>query len=556
MEQYNVDMDLYAQTSEVNNLMVLYQADKGLLERFYFVVGSPERRERFRSMTEGYEERLQQLDFDQLNVGSRVDYILFARQLEEALHGLTIEAQEVEVVATWFPFATAIYKVEKERRRGAIPDAQMLADQLHGVHGQISALMVALQSDSGLTAEAARRGASVVDGLREALKSVYAFYNGYDPLFTWWVQEPYKQLDGTLAVYGKLFDEKAVSAQPVHSDGSGIGGKPIGRTAIRRLLRKEMIHYTPEELMELAGREFAWCDQQMLEASQELGCGDDWKAALEQVKKAYVLPAHQPQAMLALYNEAIDFLKRHDLLTIPPMAEETWRMNMMSPERQLINPFFSGGEVFDISYPTHTMTHEQKLMCMRGNNPHFSKATVHHELIAGHALQEYMNARCKTYRHFETPFWIEGWTLYWEMLLYKMGFAVSAADRIGMLFWRSHRCARILFSLRYHMGEWTPQQCIDFLVDRVGHERANAQGEVRRSFEGTDGPLYQLAYMVGGLQIMALKEELVDGGEMTYKAFHDAVMQENMLPIELLRVVLKGEKVEKGFESGWRFYVL
>jgi uncharacterized protein (DUF885 family) len=43
------------------------------------------------------------------------------------------------------------------------------------------------------------------------------------------------------------------------------------------------------------------------------------------------------------------------------------------------------------------------------------RATVHHELIAGHGLQSFMTRRYKTYRHFETPFWVEGWSLYWEI---------------------------------------------------------------------------------------------------------------------------------------------
>ncbi len=103
-----------------------------------------------------------------------------------------------------------------------------------------------------------------------------------------------------------------------------------------------------------------------------------------------------------------------------------------------------------------------------------------HELIAGHHLQGFMNNRNKTYRKFGTPFWHEGNALYWEFILWDMKFPRSPEDRIGMLFWRMHRCARIIFSLNYHMGIWTPQQCIDFLVDRVGHERANAEGEVRR----------------------------------------------------------------------------
>ena len=88
-----------------------------------------------------------------------------------------------------------------------------------------------------------------------------------------------------------------------------------------------------------------------------------------------------------------------------------------------------------------------------------------------------------------------------------------------------HRCARIIFSLNFHMGLWTPGQAVDFLVDKVGHERDNAAAEVRRSFESAqyqNQPLYQAAYMLGGLQIRALHQELVGTGKMTNRAFHDA----------------------------------
>jgi uncharacterized protein (DUF885 family) len=123
-----------------------------------------------------------------------------------------------------------------------------------------------------------------------------------------------------------------------------------------------------------------------------------------------------------------------------------------------------------------------------------------------------------------------------------------------MLFWRMHRCARIIFSLNYHLGKWTPRQCIDFLVDRVGHERANAEGEVRRSFTGNYGPLYQLAYMVGALQFYALKKELVDSSQMTYRQYHDAVMQENSMPVEMVRALLTNQSLQKDFRTTWRFY--
>ena len=82
------------------------------------------------------------------------------------------------------------------------------------------------------------------------------------------------------------------------------------------------------------------------------------------------------------------------------------------------------------------------------------------------------------------PFFGEGWALYWELTLYDMGFHKTPEEKVGALFWRMHRCARIIFSLKFHMGQWSPQECIDFLVDRVGHERENATAEVRRSFAG------------------------------------------------------------------------
>lgn len=228
-------------------------------------------------------------------------------------------------------------------------------------------------------------------------------------------------------------------------------------------------------------------------------------------------------------------------------------MKMMSPERQLVSPFFLGGETIIISYPTNTMTHDQKMMSMRGNNPNFSTATVHHELIPGHHMQMFMASRYKPYRNlFYNPFWMEGWALYWEINLWNLDFPDTPEERIGMLFWRMHRCARIIFSLSYHMNKMTPQECIDMLVNRVGHEYANAEAEVRRSFTGGYGPLYQLAYMTGGLQFYALKKEMLAEG-WTEKQFHDAVMREGNIPIEILRAILKKEEIKKNFKTKWRF---
>ena len=61
----------------------------------------------------------------------------------------------------------------------------------------------------------------------------------------------------------------------------------------------------------------------------------------------------------------------------------------------------------------------------------------------------------------------------------------------------------IVFSLNFHLGRWTPEQCVQYLVDQVGHDRFTAEGEVRRSFGGAYSPLYQAGYMLGGLELRA-----------------------------------------------------
>ena len=121
-----------------------------------------------------------------------------------------------------------------------------------------------------------------------------------------------------------------------------------------------------------------------------------------------------------------------------------------------------------------------------------------------------------------------------------------------MLFWQLHRCARVLFSLKFHLGEWTPQQCIDLLVEEVGHEPKNAEAEVRRSFGGSYDPLYQLAYLIGGMQVHALHKEFVAAGH-TDRQFHDAFLRENLMPIPALRAYLMGHPLEKDTDLLWRF---
>jgi len=536
-----------------------FSADRDALDRTYPVRVSPERMARFDKFYGDELATLRAMDFDALSQEDKVDYLALKNFVSSRQHELAIDKKRAEEMQPLLPFAGTIEDLVESRRTIVRPDAEKAAAALAAMAKQIEAAKKTLDPAAGGKAGAkvdpvvANRAAQTVAQLSANLREWFEFYNGYDPAFTWWVDQPYKEADRELASYQDFLKEKLVGI--AKDDKTTIIGDPVGRDALLAALQDSMIPYTPEELIAIAQTEMDWCMKEMLKASREMGYGDDWHKALEHVKQMHVAPGEQPEAIRKLVVQGSDFVKQHDMVTVPPLADETWRMIMMTPERQLVNPFFTGGDEISVSFPTDTMTYEQREMSMRGNNLPMSHATAFHEMIPGHFLQFYMGSRYRTYRQlFDNPFWGEGDAFQWEMELYDLGFDATPEDRVGALFWRMHRSARVMFTMRFHLGQWTPQQCVDYLINAVGHEPDNATAEVRRSFDGSVGPLYQSAYLMGALQIRALRHEMVDGGKMNERQFHDTLLHEGPMPIELLRADMTGQKLTPEFKTSWQFY--
>jgi len=550
--------------SELRDVVERFGEDLQAVRRRFDAEGSPSRRAALRSFYEAWRGALDAMGFEALGQEGRLDWLLLSNRIASHLLRLEREEQRAAETAPLVPFADAVFALHDALRDSQPAKPEDAAATLDELTRTVAATRQALERGLAATAEdqgariettptVAYRAVQRVESLRQTLSEWFTFYDGYDPLFTWWAREPHTKADAALGDYVDFLRQRIVGEK--EGEDPPIVGDPIGREALLEDLALEMIPYTPEELLAIGEREFAWCDREMLKASRELGFGDDWHAALEHVKTLHVEPGRQPALIRELGLEAVAFLEERRLVTLPELAKDDWRIEMISPEAQKLNPFFFfNDDAIWVSFPTASMTHEQKLMSLRGNNIHFSRATVHHELIPGHHLQLFMASRYNAHRQlFYTPFWIEGWALYWEMVLWDQGFHATPADRVGALFWRMHRAARIVFSLKFHLGEWTPQQAIDFLVDRVGHERDNATAEVRRSFAGNYSPLYQLAYMIGALQFRALAAELVGPDKLSARDFHDAVLRGGTMPVELVRARLTGQELRRGFRTSWRF---
>lgn len=536
-------------------LIQRFTADLSSITHVHDVPWGTKRQSQLDRFYHDWQTRLTELPDDGLGLEDRIDVALFQRELARRRDDIATEQQRFREAAPLLPDISILLDLMEAQRALAYADGRQSADAFEHARQALSAKLDALQKEGkdaapGVSAITAFRAARILDSTREQLKQWQTFYADYDPTVSWWIGQPYAALDKVMVDYAAALRDKLAGA----SDPETIIGEPIGRAALVRGLAGEMIDYSPEELLQLAENELAWCQTEMTRAAKELGYSD-WHQALEYVKTRHPAPGEQPRLVVELADEAIHFIEDRQLITVPELAKRDWRMTMLTPEYQLQAPFFLGGEDVWVAYPTAGMPHDKKLMALRGNNRYFSRAVVHHELIPGHHLQHYYNSRYQTQRElFQTPFWTEGWALYWEFRLWDLGFAKTPEERIGMLFWRSHRAARILFSLGFHLGKMTPDQAVDLLVDRVGHERENARAEVRRSFAGDYGPLYQIAYMIGGLQFQALQQEIVGGGRMSERAFHDAILEGGPMPVELVRARLLGQPPARDYTASWRFY--
>jgi uncharacterized protein (DUF885 family) len=546
--------------SSIRGFIERYSADVQTLGHRFRLPLDTAATERRLAVTSDWLVQLRAQKFDRLDRAAKIDYLLLKSELEYQLQKIRLDNERDSQAAKLMPYASSLVAFCKAREDVDTIKPAEVADAIDQAAKAVEAEAKAVRPIAGTVDrdEATRqrltalRASELITALRSSLREAHGFYNGYDPQYSWWAKQPMERLLAALEKHRVVIRERVVGVPD--ADQETIIGLPIGDDGLKLELEHEWIAHEPAELIALADREMKWCDEQMLAASRELGFGDDWRKAMEYVKSKHVEPGAQTEMIRNLAWEAIRFLEANDLVTVPALAAQGWRMTMMSPERQRVNPYFLGGDTIIVSYPTDSMTHEEKLMSMRSNNEHFSRATVHHELIPGHHLQFHMLPRYRPYRKlFDTPFWIEGWALYWEMLLWDLDFARNAEDRVGMLFWRRHRCARIVFSLSYHSGKMSPQECVDYLVERVGHERSAAAAEVRRSIMGGYSPLYQAAYMLGGLQFRDMHRELVQGGKMSNRQFHDAILQEHSIPIELLRAYMTGQELAADAKPSWKF---
>lgn len=177
--------------------------------------------------------------------------------------------------------------------------------------------------------------------------------------------------------------------------------------------------------------------------------------------------------------------------------------------------------------------------------PRFEAAVLaYHESIPGHHLQVALAqelAELPAFRkHSEQTAYVEGWALYVERVADELGLYDGDLDHLGMLSFDAWRAARLVVDTGLHARGWSRQQAIDFMAAHTALSLTNIENEVDR-YIGWPGQA--LAYKVGQRKFLALRAEAEQklGPRFSLPAFHDAVLEQGPLPLEVLGPLVRGK---------------
>ena len=173
------------------------------------IVMSTNRIARLKRFDMSWQTALGRIDNPKLSDDARKDLIDLKSVVQKNIAELDTQTAAIAEVMPLVPVLPDLVGLIEARIAIKDIDSEKAAGTLTSAAKQIAALQSQLTSGAlRANSTQATVAATVVDQLRNNLANWNTFYNGYDPLFTWWVGLPYQHIDQTLASYSSMLREK------------------------------------------------------------------------------------------------------------------------------------------------------------------------------------------------------------------------------------------------------------------------------------------------------------------------------------------------------------
>jgi len=165
------------------------------------------------------------------------------------------------------------------------------------------------------------------------------------------------------------------------------------------------------------------------------------------------------------------------------------------------------------------------------------ESLVLHEAVPGHVFQitlaHTQQGLPDIRKFYGNSAFAEGWALYAESLGSHLGLYKDPFSRYGQLSSERFRAVRLVVDTGIHNDGWTREQAVEYFHKHAPEE---SLAEVDRYISW---PGQALSYKMGQLTIRELrtKAEQQLGPKFDVREFHDAILREGTLPLELLKDV-------------------
>jgi uncharacterized protein (DUF885 family) len=160
-----------------------------------------------------------------------------------------------------------------------------------------------------------------------------------------------------------------------------------------------------------------------------------------------------------------------------------------------------------------------------------------HEAIPGHHYQISIQQENDSLPKFRRFGWYgaygEGWALYTESLGKELGLYTDPYQYFGSLSEEMHRAIRLVVDVGMHMKGWTREEAIKFSMENEAESESDITSEIERYMAI---PGQALAYKIGQLKLLEIRKKAEEklGDKFSIQAFHDEVLKDGCLPLDVL----------------------
>ncbi|MBE9559281.1 MAG: DUF885 domain-containing protein [Proteobacteria bacterium] len=321
-----------------------------------------------------------------------------------------------------------------------------------------------------------------------------------------------------------------------------------GHYRFNRLLKEKHFFETDaEKILRFGERLVEETEKELLQQSEKI-CGEqDINKALDKVRAKHPDASQLLDSYRKKMQAAYAWLLKADIVTVPDKqslkVQQTPKfMRELIPFAAYEPPMPQDKDQRGLYYVT-TVEDESLLA---EHNQFSIDLTSAHEAFPGHHLQfvvanqshnsnvtRLLNASASTY---------EGWALYCEQLVFEQGLYDKKEHYFILLRDRLWRALRIIIDVKIHTGQFSFDDAVNLLVEKLGFDVSQARSEVSWYSNSAATPL---CYAIGREIILKTREQLDVSDKSKLKAFHDALLSQGSIALPLVVQNVFGESIWK-----------